>query len=86
MYSNISNSSSKKSIPLLLSNIQNQAKKTFTPSYVPSPTKSNLQARVYNFLERPSGWKCFIYHFTVFMAVLVCLIFSVLSTIGKIKF
>lgn len=30
-----------------------------------SPTKSNLQAQVYNFLERPTGWKCFIYHFTV---------------------
>lgn len=65
MYSNISNSSSKKSLPNLLSNIQSQAKKTFTPSYTPSPTKSNFQARVYNFLERPSGWKCFIYHFTV---------------------
>lgn len=34
-----------------------------------SPTfpfpKSNFQAQVYNFLERPTGWKCFIYHFTV---------------------
>lgn len=28
-------------------------------------SKSNLQAQVYNFLERPTGWKCFIYHFTV---------------------
>ena len=27
--------------------------------------KSTLQGRVYNFLERPTGWKCFIYHFTV---------------------
>lgn len=25
----------------------------------------SLQNRVYNFLERPTGWKCFIYHFTV---------------------
>lgn len=24
-----------------------------------------LQGKVYNFLERPTGWKCFIYHFTV---------------------
>ena len=24
-----------------------------------------LQVKVYNFLERPTGWKCFIYHFTV---------------------
>lgn len=27
--------------------------------------KMSLQSRVYNFLERPTGWKCFIYHFTV---------------------
>lgn len=24
-----------------------------------------VQGKVYNFLERPTGWKCFIYHFTV---------------------
>jgi len=24
-----------------------------------------IQGRVYNFLERPTGWKCFLYHFTV---------------------
>jgi potassium voltage-gated channel KQT-like subfamily protein 1 len=29
------------------------------------PIKSNTQAQVYNFLERPSGWMCFVYHFTV---------------------
>ncbi|BFZ10093.1 hypothetical protein BsWGS_13131 [Bradybaena similaris] len=46
-------------------------------------SKTSLQARIYNFLERPTGWKCFIYHFTVFMMVLVCLIFSVLSTIDQ---
>uniref|UniRef100_A0A8C3KVR4 Potassium voltage-gated channel subfamily KQT member 1 n=1 Tax=Calidris pygmaea TaxID=425635 RepID=A0A8C3KVR4_9CHAR len=44
-------------------------------------TKTSTQGEVYNFLERPSGWKCFIYHFTVFLLVLICLIFSVLSTI-----
>lgn len=27
--------------------------------------KVTLQVKVYNFLERPTGWKCFIYHFTV---------------------
>ena len=27
--------------------------------------KATIQGRVYNFLERPTGWKCFIYHFTV---------------------
>ena len=25
----------------------------------------SLQVKVYNFLERPTGWKCFAYHFTV---------------------
>lgn len=28
-------------------------------------TRSSIQGKVYNFLERPTGWKCFIYHFTV---------------------
>lgn len=28
-------------------------------------TKATIQGRIYNFLERPTGWKCFIYHFTV---------------------
>ncbi|XP_044748819.1 potassium voltage-gated channel subfamily KQT member 1 [Coccinella septempunctata] len=40
-----------------------------------------FQERTYVFLEHPGGWLCFFYHFTVFMLVLVCLIFSVLSTI-----
>uniref|UniRef100_A0ACB8G390 Uncharacterized protein n=1 Tax=Sphaerodactylus townsendi TaxID=933632 RepID=A0ACB8G390_9SAUR len=31
----------------------------------PLLTRSNIQGRVYNFLERPTGWKCFVYHFTV---------------------
>jgi hypothetical protein len=26
---------------------------------------TTVQGQVYNFLERPTGWKCFIYHFTV---------------------
>ena len=29
------------------------------------PIKTTIQGRIYNFLERPTGWKCFIYHFTV---------------------
>ena len=29
------------------------------------PIKTTIQGKVYNFLERPTGWKCFIYHFTV---------------------
>lgn len=42
-----------------------------------------LQVKIYNFLERPTGWKCFAYHFTVFNAMLTCLIISVLSTIDE---
>ncbi|XP_011266216.1 potassium voltage-gated channel subfamily KQT member 1 isoform X2 [Camponotus floridanus] len=42
-----------------------------------------FQERLYVFLEHPGGWLCFIYHFAVFMVVLVCLIFSVLSTIDQ---
>uniref|UniRef100_A0AAY4ENX4 Potassium voltage-gated channel subfamily KQT member 1 n=1 Tax=Denticeps clupeoides TaxID=299321 RepID=A0AAY4ENX4_9TELE len=49
----------------------------------PVLSRSYLQGRVYNFLERPSGWKCFVYHFTVFLIVLACLILSVLSTIEQ---
>ncbi|XP_064487920.1 potassium voltage-gated channel subfamily KQT member 1-like [Ornithodoros turicata] len=45
--------------------------------------KMTVQASVYNFLERPTGWKCFLYHFSVFLVVLICLIFSVLSTIDQ---
>ncbi|XP_051795110.1 potassium voltage-gated channel subfamily KQT member 1.1 isoform X2 [Acanthochromis polyacanthus] len=49
----------------------------------PVLTRAYIQGRVYNFLERPSGWKCFVYHFTVFLIVLACLILSVLSTISQ---
>ncbi|XP_060767805.1 potassium voltage-gated channel subfamily KQT member 1.1 [Neoarius graeffei] len=49
----------------------------------PVLTRTYLQGQVYNFLERPSGWKCFVYHFTVFLIVLSCLILSVLSTIDQ---
>ncbi|PKU29279.1 potassium voltage-gated channel subfamily kqt member 1-like isoform x3 [Limosa lapponica baueri] len=38
------------------------APKCFQSRYL---TKTSTQGHVYNFLERPSGWKCFIYHFTV---------------------
>uniref|UniRef100_A0A915DLJ4 Potassium voltage-gated channel subfamily KQT member 1 n=1 Tax=Ditylenchus dipsaci TaxID=166011 RepID=A0A915DLJ4_9BILA len=43
--------------------------------------KPTWKGKVYNFLERPTGWKCFVYHFSVFMLVLFCLILSVLSTV-----
>ncbi|XP_041835968.1 potassium voltage-gated channel subfamily KQT member 1.1 isoform X2 [Melanotaenia boesemani] len=49
----------------------------------PVLTRAYIQGRVYNFLERPSGWKCFVYHFTVFLIVLACLILSVLSTVDQ---
>lgn len=58
----------------LFSEIPNLSKKTINSSNItikpnlnihPNIHKSNLQAQVYNFLERPTGWKCFIYHFTV---------------------
>uniref|UniRef100_A0A4W3HLN3 Potassium voltage-gated channel subfamily KQT member 1 n=1 Tax=Callorhinchus milii TaxID=7868 RepID=A0A4W3HLN3_CALMI len=52
----------------------------------PYLSKTNIQGRTYNFLERPTGWKCFIYHFTVFLIVLVCLIFSVMSTIDDYRY
>ncbi|XP_024151962.2 potassium voltage-gated channel subfamily KQT member 1 isoform X2 [Oryzias melastigma] len=48
-------------------------------------TRAYIQGRVYNFLERPSGWRCFVYHFTVFLIVLACLILSVLSTIDQFQ-
>lgn len=34
----------------------------------PILTRAYLQGQVYNFLERPSGWKCFVYHFTVWVS------------------
>ncbi|KAJ8262351.1 hypothetical protein GJAV_G00165450 [Gymnothorax javanicus] len=46
-------------------------------------SRTSMQGDVYNFLERPAGLKCFLYHFSVFLMVLVCLIFSVLSTIEQ---
>lgn len=29
------------------------------------PPMTTMQAKVYNFLERPTGWGCFAYHFSV---------------------
>jgi potassium voltage-gated channel KQT-like subfamily member 1 len=40
-----------------------------------------IQARVYNFLERPSGISCFIYHFSVFVVVIGCLVYSSILTV-----
>lgn len=27
--------------------------------------KLTAQGKIYNFLERPTGWRCFVYHFSV---------------------
>ena len=27
----------------------------------------SLQTKIYNFLERPTGWRCFLYHFCVYV-------------------
>lgn len=37
------------------------------PKHFPSPylTKTSMQGDVYNFLERPAGLRCFLYHFLV---------------------
>ncbi|CAI5440572.1 unnamed protein product [Caenorhabditis angaria] len=45
--------------------------------------KMTWRAMIYNCLERPTGWKCFLYHFSVFLIVLICLILSVLSTVEE---
>ncbi|XP_054633757.1 potassium voltage-gated channel subfamily KQT member 1 isoform X3 [Dunckerocampus dactyliophorus] len=65
--------------PLPRSSWLHHHQKEFQRPYV----KTSMQGDVYNFLERPSGLKCFLYHFLVFLMVLVCLIFSVLSTIEQ---
>ncbi|CAF0789006.1 unnamed protein product [Adineta ricciae] len=40
-----------------------------------------FQARVYNFLERPCGILCFLYHFSVFVVVIGCLVYSSILTV-----
>ncbi|CAH8474848.1 unnamed protein product [Heterobilharzia americana] len=42
-----------------------------------------LQAKIYNFLERPKTWPSVIYHVIVFASVFGCLVLSVLSTIHE---
>ncbi|CAH8480483.1 unnamed protein product [Schistosoma intercalatum] len=42
-----------------------------------------LQAKIYNFLERPKTWPSVIYHVFVFASVFGCLVLSVLSTINE---
>ncbi|XP_062245969.1 potassium voltage-gated channel subfamily KQT member 1 [Platichthys flesus] len=77
----INNLPSTTSIPLPLprSSWMHHHQKHFPSPYI----NTSMQGDVYNFLERPAGLKCFLYHFLVFVMVLVCLIFSVLSTIEQ---
>ncbi|XP_016414444.1 potassium voltage-gated channel subfamily KQT member 1-like [Sinocyclocheilus rhinocerous] len=67
--------------PLSISTVPLPAAARFTHS--PYHAKTSMQGDLYNFLERPAGLRCFLYHFLVFLMVLVCLIFSVLSTIEQ---
>ncbi|RNA21329.1 potassium voltage-gated channel subfamily KQT member 1-like [Brachionus plicatilis] len=64
---NISGNESKKSMPHFSINFPTITRKSSVNNlnYNPMPQKANLQSKFYNFLERPTGWKCFIYHFTV---------------------
>uniref|UniRef100_A0A8C3A8S3 Potassium voltage-gated channel subfamily KQT member 1 n=1 Tax=Cyclopterus lumpus TaxID=8103 RepID=A0A8C3A8S3_CYCLU len=66
-------------LPLPRSSWMHHHQKDFRSPFV----KTSMQGDVYNFLERPAGVRCFLYHFLVFVMVLVCLIFSVLSTIEQ---
>ncbi|XP_056272476.1 potassium voltage-gated channel subfamily KQT member 1 isoform X3 [Pseudoliparis swirei] len=66
-------------LPLPRSSWMRHHRKEFRSPYI----KTSTQGDVYNFLERPAGLRCFLYHFLVFIMVLVCLIFSVLSTIEQ---
>ncbi|XP_057689014.1 potassium voltage-gated channel subfamily KQT member 1.1 [Corythoichthys intestinalis] len=69
--------------PYLLQPRMLGCKSVYNSRVRPSLTYAHVQGRVYNFLERPSGWKSFVYHFFVFLMILLCLILSVLSTIPE---
>lgn len=45
-----------------------------------NPTSRSFQEKVYNFMDRPKGWKAFGYHLAVFFLVLICYLLGVLST------
>ncbi|XP_021364239.1 potassium voltage-gated channel subfamily KQT member 1-like isoform X2 [Mizuhopecten yessoensis] len=40
-----------------------------------------IQARIYNFLERPKIWPSVIYHILMFLVIVGCLVLSVLATV-----
>ncbi|XP_023216748.1 potassium voltage-gated channel subfamily KQT member 5-like isoform X4 [Centruroides sculpturatus] len=47
------------------------------------PRYRKFQLRIYNFLERPRGWRTVLYHIMVFCMVFFCLVLSVFSTISE---
>lgn len=48
----------------------------------PALSRAYIQGRVYNFLERPSGWKCFMYHFTVWVLSFKFYLHKLLDPVG----
>ena len=49
----------------LLAPVDKDLTTCFHPGRSRNSMRMTLQSKVYNFLERPTGWKCFIYHFSV---------------------
>lgn len=47
------------------------------------PRYRKSQNLIYNFLERPRGWRAFIYHMLMFCMVFACLVLTVFSTIDQ---
>ncbi|XP_071942112.1 potassium voltage-gated channel subfamily KQT member 1-like isoform X2 [Antedon mediterranea] len=44
-----------------------------------------LQSKIYNFLERPTGWQACLYHLHIFLLIFTCLLLSILATIGSME-
>ncbi|CAF0947028.1 unnamed protein product [Adineta ricciae] len=55
----------------------------FHPIQKRSPNYRRIQLRIYNFLERPHGYKAVIYHTFVFLTVFLCLFLSVVVTMPE---
>lgn len=54
--------------PLPRSSWLHHHQKDFQSPYI----KTSMQGDVYNFLERPAGLKCFLYHFLVWVHIWLC--------------
>ncbi|UJR34079.1 hypothetical protein I4U23_021489 [Adineta vaga] len=55
----------------------------FHPIQKRSPSYRRTQLRIYNFLERPHGYKAVMYHTFVFLTVFLCLFLSVVVTMPE---